>query len=619
MNKVCLYPCVLILVFLSVSAGRADDYGAVYNTVDYVCEIIGNKARVVEQTMITVSQKSGSEYVRLSFMESGFISLDKIVIEVFDSDGKKVYSIQKGDMAKACGFGRGYQLYSDICHYFKEIAYPRYPYTVKIYVEKEIESLFFWRGVRYQRSIPVESFSYRLICPKDFEFAYKMYGSDTEPVIDSVSGKYYYSWELGSIAALEDVDHAPGEYLNLGRLIFVADKFKFDKFDFEGDSWNDIASFYAELSRECYLTSDFKIPPTSELKDDLRDIYDNIINSNRYVSVAIDIGGWQPHETKFISERGYGDCKDLSTLLISRLSGFDIEAYPCLALTRGYGETDTAFPNYDFNHVFVLAVNKDDTLWMDPTCGKCPIGEIPYDDENINVLVVKDTGGVIRKTKCSLPDDNAVLKNGRVSISKNGSMEISFVNTYTGHFARIYRHRIEESTEEEFISSFVNVLPGGDKNFVISDLSIRNAEDIYKPLIIECLAKRKKPADFFRNTYYIPVDIFESMVPFSNLNLKDRETGVRVSFPSLYKYELEFCWDSTLVPDSVGIPLDTSLETSFGTISCNYNISGNTVKAALSRSSLRYLIEPSEFDSLMIFRDRCRALSGKHIKLYCSD
>lgn len=612
-----IVPAVLIITFV-FRYGYADDDQpeAVYNRLQTICEIHGNSADIVEDRTTTINNVRGREYGTLYFYESEYIELKRIEVIVLDPSGKELFKASKADFNKACGFGRDYQLYNDICYFYKEFAYPSYPYTVNVHVEQEIKSLFFWNGTYFQRDIPVEDFAYRIICPDDFEFDYKVYGFDVMPDSEISSAGKIYDWQIKDIPGRKNVSYLSDRYANDGRLVFMADKISLKDFKFDGISWSNIGKFYSDLAYDSYSSPGYVAGGNKIDRDFLSTIYDEVINNTRYVSVSLDIGGWQPHRFDFIEERGYGDCKDLSTLLISRLTDYDIRAFPCLALTRGQGITDTDFPNDAFNHVFVLALNGQDSIWMDPTCSKCPLGEIPYGDENINVLVVDGPYSAIRRSPRSMPGDNLIHKTAGVNLTAEGEMSLEITNTYNGHLARSYRNDIEESTLEEFRNGFTGIFPAGDRMFNIEDMTIENHRDIYSPLIIKCKAVRRKPIDHFRSAYYIPVDLFKNLVPGASLNLKNRTRAVNIGYPASYTYNVEYYLDPALPRDSIILPEDVTLESQFGRLECHYHIEGDTIRTELTREAFLYELEPEEFEEFENFRSNCKKASKAHIKLY---
>ena len=80
---------------------------------------------------------------------------------------------------------------------------------------------------------------------------------------------------------------------------------------------------------------------------------------------AIEFGrrAYIPKTARETMRDRYGDCKDLSTLLISDLQTENVRAYPALVLTRDDGYVDPSFPSFEFNHVI-----KSGRLFLNRVC-----------------------------------------------------------------------------------------------------------------------------------------------------------------------------------------------------------------------------------------------------------
>lgn len=74
----------------------------------------------------------------------------------------------------------------------------------------------------------------------------------------------------------------------------------------------------------------------------------------RYVAVEVGVGGYRPTPPEEVLERGWGDCKDKSLLLVDLLADAGIEAFPALVGTGGGSGVDPGFASpLGFNHMIV--------------------------------------------------------------------------------------------------------------------------------------------------------------------------------------------------------------------------------------------------------------------------
>lgn len=142
--------------------------------------------------------------------------------------------------------------------------------------------------------------------------------------------------------------------------------------------WNDIAKFYATVLEE--KTKFFPAPPEeiTKLIDEWRDIYptkeEQILAAIRFVSDDIYYMSFPdaenehyqtPYSPNKTVEKGSGDCKDKSYLLIAILNLLDIEAYPTLVNTQYVDKN--RLPMLFANHIIVNIQYDGKSYFIDTT------------------------------------------------------------------------------------------------------------------------------------------------------------------------------------------------------------------------------------------------------------
>ena len=83
---------------------------------------------------------------------------------------------------------------------------------------------------------------------------------------------------------------------------------------------------------------------TKGLKDDrakVRAIYDYVVQKTRYVALEFGIHGFKPYRCAQIFARGFGDCKDKATLIVTMLGALGIKATPVIVRTANKGDIET--------------------------------------------------------------------------------------------------------------------------------------------------------------------------------------------------------------------------------------------------------------------------------------
>ncbi len=108
------------------------------------------------------------------------------------------------------------------------------------------------------------------------------------------------------------------------------------------------------------------------------------------------IAGVKPHQATVVVERGYGDCKDKSVLLIrlGRAVGLDLRF--ALLRTTPVGEVLREIPNQQFNHAITYAPKQDgiaEGFFIDTTTNGLDIGNLRSDDQGATSLVLDPKTG----------------------------------------------------------------------------------------------------------------------------------------------------------------------------------------------------------------------------------
>jgi tetratricopeptide (TPR) repeat protein len=108
------------------------------------------------------------------------------------------------------------------------------------------------------------------------------------------------------------------------------------------------------------------------------------------------IAGVKPHSATVVVERGYGDCKDKSVLLIrlGRAVGLDLRF--AILRTTPAGEVLREIPNQQFNHAITYAPKQEgipEGFFLDTTTNGLDVGNLRTDDQGATSLVLEPKTG----------------------------------------------------------------------------------------------------------------------------------------------------------------------------------------------------------------------------------
>lgn len=161
-----------------------------------------------------------------------------------------------------------------------------------------------------------------------------------------------------------------------------------------GGTWQDAANAYAAL-----IADPAKAPAPSELTRKGLGVAATmklVADKMRYTGLSLGEASVVPYPAPEVWKRGYGDCKDVSLLVVNALEAQGVKA--SLALLRA-GEEDDILPTVAgldrFNHAIVYVHPQGDrpALWIDTTAPELSVGVLPDGALERWALIVHPTLG----------------------------------------------------------------------------------------------------------------------------------------------------------------------------------------------------------------------------------
>ena len=605
---------LFLAILLVVSFGRAaqpeslppeaETRGGYYEYREWQTRVEDNRVKTKIRARCIILNARADDFAGLAVTEDSYNRFKNLKVRVFDSGGDKLYERNRHDMARSCGYGPSFALYQDLCHYWIDLEGPRYPFAIEYEYETEARSAFFFRGATFQSWLPVQRAVYRLTYPADLPLHARVCGLDLPPAVETDGDDSVYTWEALDLPGTPNENYVPAQSAEPVNLEFSPHRFELEGFEFTDWSWDGVARWYRELAADRYLETE---PSTEsrgaeELRAAARAAYEKVIGENRYVAVSVGIGSWQPHEAEFTQEKAYGDCKDLTTLLISYLAAEGVTAWPVLVLTRDEGVIDAEFPGFDFNHMITAAVIAGDTLWMDPTCDLCPFGELPEVDENIDVLLIHADGGTVVRTPRSTAADNTFERTTVLTVE--AGYDVSFRSDWvlTGNMARDMDFLRTTADREEIRSLIEALLSTRGANYTADSVFAERTGDNAR-LEVHVAGRSKRPAREIGGTIYVSPRVYRDFITPSNLELPGRTLPVDFGYPYRLKDSVSVVWDAGPLPADIQAPHSGSTSCAFAACRQEASLDSTTsaVQVAATVDYNDYYLPVDQFDEYQHF------------------
>ncbi len=343
-------------------------------------------------------------------------------------------------------------------------------------------------------------------------------------------------------------------------------------------SWEEMARWYWGLVKDQFVADDEvrrrAAEATKGLSDDrakVRAVYDYVVEKTRYVALEFGIHGFKPYGSAQIFARGFGDCKDKATLIVTMLKELGIPATIVIVRTGLRGDFETYPASLaPFDHAIAYVPSLD--LFLDGTAEYAGSMELPSMDRGALALQVNE--GVPKLVHLPDPPASASVTTRKVDVTEtaDGSALIDWRLTVTGAAAGGYRQRyhVASARKERLAEDLSSELAG----LAISQVDASNLNDVEQPVSLRVRARSQELARRERDTLSFPagprMHLVRNWAPLSerrlDVRLHSRATTVG---------------DWTLhVPAGmhvVSAPLPADVRTPFGSVRVETESAGTTV------------------------------------------
>jgi len=372
--------------------------------------------------IVKILNETGYHHANFIIPFNGNTKITHIEARTIRPDGS-IILLDKGNIFETSLYP-DYVFYSDIkC---KRLAMPAVePGSILEFRWKlQVRNFSFWTRWPFQHTNPILISRYTVRCPRSWDFKWKSYQLDIMPEIISSEGSYaVYQWEVRDMPPIHQEIGRPHGLTQIPGLMFSPVGLT---------DWNDLSQWYYDLAKDRMKVDRMIKQFTDSLTDHannnlekLKSIYQFVRDRIRYLAIEIDIGGYQPHYASEVYTHLYGDCKDMTTLIIAMAEAIGLDVDPVLISTWQNGDLDTSLVSpAHFNHAIAYARLPDNSeIWMDATDKQTPFGSLPWYDQNRLVLVINDSAdAVIKRTPAYDNNTNRSERLWQLKLNEDGGV-----------------------------------------------------------------------------------------------------------------------------------------------------------------------------------------------------
>ena len=374
-------------------------------------------------------------------------------------------------------------------------------------------------------------------------------------------------------------------------------------------SWDEMGAWYWGLVKDQFVADEEVRKRVAEItkgkttdRDKVNAVYDYVVQKTRYVALEFGIHGFKPYRCSQIFARGFGDCKDKATLIVTMLGELGIPATIVIVRTGLKGD----FEDYPaslapFDHAIAYVPSLD--LYLDGTAEYSGSNDFPAMDRGALALQINQG----KPKLVHLPDPPAsasvTTRKMEAVIGSDGSAQIDWRATVTGVNAPSWRVRYhaESLRKDRLQEDLASDLPGAS----VTSVDAGDLENVEVPATVH--ARGKVPAFGRRDqtTMSIPIGPREQMVR-GYASLSQRKLDVRLTAQTTSETE----YTIKIPPGSKisAMPSSSSLPSPFGNFSVAIEQVPGGVRVKTSIVMTKMRIPVAEYAA---FRKWCEAIDSQ--------
>ena len=231
------------------------------------------------------------------------------------------------------------------------------------------------------------------------------------------------------------------------------------------EKWEDFVRWYAALiENEVRVSPQMRelVARSTEASEDRLSLTQalcrHVSDEVRYVGLEFGVHGLRPYPPAEVFQRGFGDCKDKSLLLVTLLREAGLKAHLVTVMTTPLGNASLhpGSPSL-FDHAIVYL--DEEERFYDPTARYIGIHSLPWQDQGAQALIVDKESPRQQIT----PTDDYLENRAEFVATVSPGMELAGTVRFTGQFAWQTLELLEyqgtwENTVESYLSAALPVV-----------------------------------------------------------------------------------------------------------------------------------------------------------------
>ena len=459
---------LLLLVYTLLTLSVADAQKAVIeeSVVDVECM---SPTHVVKhfREVTTILSEQGASLATFVCSCSKNDKLTGFKGMVSDATGRVIRKLKESELQKT-----EYSPYLAIDDYrmFLDYTPPVYPITISYEwtIESRDNLIEFPRFCpQTDYDISVKKASYRLKAPKSMNVRYALQHIDKEVTVSDLSSTtQLLTLEVSDMPIIKQETYSRPFRERMPMAWFAPTDFVYYGTRGSLGSWADYGRWEYSLIQGQDVLPDAVRRELHQLTDTMKTdrekveaLYKRLEKTTRYVAIFLGIGGQKPAPAASVSKSGYGDCKGLSNYMRAMLKEVGIDShYTTISTTNRRLLKD--FPSVgQMNHVILQVPLPDDTLWLECTNPRLPLGYVHEDIAGHDAIEISAKGGRLVKLPCYTDSANLLRTAISISLNRDGAADLTVSQEAYNHQYenRIALLKMDEKERQRVLQQIVHV------------------------------------------------------------------------------------------------------------------------------------------------------------------
>lgn len=446
--------------------------------------LASDKMVVAEKRIITVLDKLGKTHVNAYKSYSNDTKIIKLTATIYDALGNKIKKYPKNEFKDISAIDGG-TLYSDSRVKFLEYTPTSYPYTVVLESEYKNSSTGFipkWFPIE-NYNIGIEKSIYNINNPLKVSYR-KREKNLNGYTIEKSSNENSLRYSLTNQKAIKHEKNTVNRDDFLPNLSISLNQFSLKGVKGIAKDWSEFGGWmHSKLIKNQNQLSPNTVAKVKTLVKDAstsiekaKIIYEYVQNKTRYISVQVDIGGWQPIAASKVDDVSYGDCKGLTNYTKALLDAVGVKSYHTIVYAGNNKNIDKNFTALQGNHMILNLPNEGNDIWLECTSQTAPFGFLGSFTDDRDVLVITPEGGIIKRTPSYTNTSNLQTISATINLLTNGNINAALTRkSYGTQYGEKYH--IKNYTKKELDKYYKSNVWDYNNNLDVENVILENNKE----------------------------------------------------------------------------------------------------------------------------------------------